>query len=56
MQNKNIFLVFNQYLCCGYHKRPSQYNGYFKHPNVLFIYVFEYYVPANEIMAVIAYV
>ena len=30
--NRLIFLLFNQNICCGYSKEPSQWDGSFEHP------------------------
>ena len=33
---KIIFLIFNQNICCGYSKEPSQLDGSFEHPKHMF--------------------
>ena len=32
---KNIFLLLNQNICCGYSKELSQRDSYFDHPNYM---------------------
>ena len=34
---KIIFLFFNQNICCGYSKEPSQWDGSFEHPKHMLI-------------------